>query len=164
MYDTKALRIILWRYTPSVFTPPPLSLTPKELLFNLPTPCFAWKKVKTPLRPCQMCGEGWKTLQATKLLYYCVCCKIVTRCAAKWSKSVWSKWSVTVALYIFCFSICTSPTTQLRELAPLKRIACLKFFYFYQISLECIAAEIWEHKGYGWNSLHISICMYFIYK
>jgi hypothetical protein len=61
-------QIFLCSHTPGVVTT--CSWTPRELLFPLPTP--AWIEVKSPLRSCQMCGEGRKNTPSSQTpLFLC---------------------------------------------------------------------------------------------
>ncbi len=84
-------RTPLQRYSPEVVTASFFFLNSKGVIISSTNSLFGLGRGKKSFRPCQMCKEGRKQLQAPKLLFFCVHREIATRLTAKSSKSILSK-------------------------------------------------------------------------
>jgi hypothetical protein len=81
---------LLFGGTPQRSSPPLLELKRSYYFFNK-LPFLAWTEVKSLSGLARCVKRGEKTLQITKLLFFCLHLEIATRFTMKSSKSVLSK-------------------------------------------------------------------------
>jgi hypothetical protein len=149
-----------WRYIQGTAH----SLTPQELLFNLPTSYLCLDRGKTSSHSLLDVWEEWKQSKAAKILFYCIHHEI----AKGQSRNPPKAYEVNgrrVHTKFVSLAVLAKPLylEDYSKRASLTRIRKLTFIVFDENSSEFIAAEIEECSSFDWTRCVLYRCCVDIY-